>query len=221
MKTKQCSQCGEVKPLTDFASSKISRDGKEWECKACKNMRSRLHYAANKSRLQQQHAEYYAKNARTILDHQREYRKSPAVVERHKKYRLAHRDQFRLKSKRWKEENGDRVLLYRVKNRDRLREQRRLWHTKNMGKVRAIVHKRRARELGNGGSFTSAEWEALCTKHGNRCLACGKEGALTVDHVLPVSKGGTGDIGNIQPLCLPCNLKKYDRHIDYRPAGAL
>jgi 5-methylcytosine-specific restriction endonuclease McrA len=36
-------------------------------------------------------------------------------------------------------------------------------------------------------------------------LCCGEAKPLTVDHVVPVSKGGSNDISNIQPLCLECN----------------
>lgn len=69
------------------------------------------------------------------------------------------------------------------------------------------------------GSHTDQEWEALKAKYNNTCLRCGKvepEIKLTRDHVIPITKGGTDDIGNIQPLCVSCNSCKSDKHIDYR-----
>ena len=33
--TKECSKCGEEKPLTDFSKHKHSKDGHAWRCKAC------------------------------------------------------------------------------------------------------------------------------------------------------------------------------------------
>jgi hypothetical protein len=44
-----------------------------------------------------------------------------------------------------------------------------------------------------------------------RCALCGAGQRLTVDHVFPVSKGGTNDRSNLQCLCFSCNLKKSNK----------
>ena len=48
-----------------------------------------------------------------------------------------------------------------------------------------------------------------------RCQHCGISAALGavlhVDHIIPVSKGGTSDTDNLQTLCQDCNLGKSDR----------
>lgn len=61
----------------------------------------------------------------------------------------------------------------------------------------------------NGLSHTSGEWELLKTQYGFMCAACGKSKNLTKDHIIPISKGGTDKIENIQPLCQSCNSKKH------------
>lgn len=43
--------------------------------------------------------------------------------------------------------------------------------------------------------------------------------ALTPDHVVPLSRGGTNYIDNIQPLCGPCNSQKHAKTIDFRSAA--
>jgi 5-methylcytosine-specific restriction endonuclease McrA len=44
------------------------------------------------------------------------------------------------------------------------------------------------------------------------CQYCGQErGKLTVDHVIPRSKGGTSTWDNIVTCCAPCNRRKGDR----------
>ncbi len=40
-----------------------------------------------------------------------------------------------------------------------------------------------------------------------RCK-CGSTKELTIDHVIPLSKGGTDDDSNLVTMCFPCNLKK-------------
>ena len=49
----------------------------------------------------------------------------------------------------------------------------------------------------------------------NRCQQCGKSAAdgvkLEVDHIMPVSRGGSDDISNLQLLCFECNRGKSDR----------
>lgn len=44
------------------------------------------------------------------------------------------------------------------------------------------------------------------------CAHCGTTERLTVDHVTPWSWGGSDDRENLQCLCLPCNIRKRDRH---------
>ena len=80
----------------------------------------------------------------------------------------------------------------------------------------AKSHKRRALKAGNGGSFTIEQWKTLCKFYGNKCLCCKRKRPLTVDHVIPISKGGTSNISNIQPLCKPCNSSKGTKTTDYR-----
>lgn len=79
-------------------------------------------------------------------------------------------------------------------------------------------HKRRAYLLGAEGSHTLQEWEALKKKYDYMCLCCKKqepEIKLTEDHIMPLIKGGSNYISNIQPLCRSCNCKKHTDTTDY------
>ena len=53
----------------------------------------------------------------------------------------------------------------------------------------------------------------IFAKDGGKCKKCGTTEKLSVDHIIPESKGGTLDILNLQTLCMPCNRKKGNRYI--------
>lgn len=54
------------------------------------------------------------------------------------------------------------------------------------------------------------------SKYGRKCLCCGSIEKLSLDHVIPIQKGGLDIVENLQPLCLSCNSKKGTQIIDYR-----
>jgi 5-methylcytosine-specific restriction enzyme A len=45
----------------------------------------------------------------------------------------------------------------------------------------------------------------------NACCLCGTTENLTIDHIIPLAKGGTNDLSNFQTLCRQCNSRKGDR----------
>lgn len=77
---------------------------------------------------------------------------------------------------------------------------------------------RNVRKRQNGGSHTFGEWETLKAQFNWTCPAC-KEGdkELVRDHIIPLAKGGSDNIENIQPLCRSCNAKKHTKVVVYEP----
>lgn len=79
-------------------------------------------------------------------------------------------------------------------------------------------HRLALRRIGH----TEEEWEMLKKIHGYMCLCCKRvepEITLTRDHIKPISKGGTDEIENIQPLCGDCNNRKFTKSISYLPSA--
>lgn len=132
-----------------------------------------------------------------------------------RKFYHEHREEI---SKRRRENrNCEREAEYREKNKEKVAQANREWAKNNKDKVNAIAHKKRAILRNCEGSYTSEEWIALCEAYGNKCLCCRKPNIkLTVDHIIPLSRGGSNYITNIQPLCQACNNKKYTKTTDYR-----
>ena len=44
------------------------------------------------------------------------------------------------------------------------------------------------------------------------CIWCGSRDNLTIDHIIPLSKGGSHHFSNLQCLCHSCNAWKADRY---------
>jgi 5-methylcytosine-specific restriction endonuclease McrA len=56
---------------------------------------------------------------------------------------------------------------------------------------------------------------ALFARDGWRCVYCGtSSGRLTLDHVIPRSRGGESVWENVVTACSPCNLRKGNRLLE-------
>lgn len=88
-----------------------------------------------------------------------------------------------------------------------------------------VAQRRRARvanAIGNG--VTEREWREILARFGDRCAWCRRSENLIVklsmDHVVPLARGGAHRADNIQPLCIECNSKKGTRMIYFEPDGS-
>jgi 5-methylcytosine-specific restriction endonuclease McrA len=82
---------------------------------------------------------------------------------------------------------------------------------KTKKKLYERIRESRIRSSGKG-NFTIQQWNDLVKRHKNICPCCKKlTKEFTVDHIIPISKGGTNNIENIQPLCRKCNVTKGNR----------
>jgi 5-methylcytosine-specific restriction endonuclease McrA len=151
------------------------------------------------------------------------------------RFRAENPEKNREYQKRWREKNRKKmnvaVAAWAKKNKKRIKENNAARYKRDKARIaarnkkyrkdnpeaaRARVHKRRSIKAQSGGSYTVTEWKNLCKSYGNRCLCCRKKTKLTADHIIPIAKGGTSNISNIQPLCMPCNAKKHTSIQDFR-----
>lgn len=73
----------------------------------------------------------------------------------------------------------------------------------------------RARMRGADGKHTKLEWQSMKERYDFRCAACGNpesaDKKLERDHIIPLSRGGSNYIENLQPLCGACNRRKSNK----------
>lgn len=129
------------------------------------------------------------------------HRKSYEVIRHDPEKWVAYLDRLRPLQQAWRTANPDRVS-----------ERDRLWRKKNPHRVRETKHRRRAR-LASACSpgVSDRDWRRLLRRYRFTCAYCGDCGFLTMDHIVPIARGGRHSIGNVLPACGRCNSSKRDR----------
>lgn len=96
----------------------------------------------------------------------------------------------------------------RARNRER--------HKRNPEAKRCHVRKRRAMLRNAEGTHNHKDIAALLEKQGHKCVYCDADlkNGYDVDHIMPLSKGGSNWPDNLQCLCPPCNGKKWCKDPD-------
>ena len=102
------------------------------------------------------------------------------------------------------------------RNTQEYKDKRKAYRQSLTGKASRQAERHTRREHYTNGDFTPEDWIKLVKAFPN-CLACGTSERLTLDHVIPLSKGGSHSLSNSQILCHSCNASKKDKTIDYRP----
>lgn len=187
---KLCRKCGQTKPASEFYPYKKSKDGFRSNCKECGKADTNSWYYQNHDKARAWQIAYAAtrKEQKSAYD---------------AKYREKHRERLIAYSRRHYANNKERHLAYS-----------RMWVAANREKRKEIslayAHRRRARMLQSGGSFTPAQIRDLHKKQKGKCAICRDKLKRNFhrDHIVPLARGGSNLIHNIQLLCKACNLRK-------------
>ena len=195
------------------------------------------YYWKNRDKVKKANAKYYKLNRKKVLERNKAWAKAnpESTYRKNRKWRDAHPEEvkswqassYKRNIKKRKKEQAKYRAAHKAEtalrcaknyllNKDERKKNAALYQKKNPEKVKSYQATRRTRKTEAGGSFTASEWKSLCKQHHNKCLCCNRRRKLTADHVIPVSKGGTSNIRNIQPLCGPCNSSKGTKTTDYR-----
>ena len=128
-------------------------------------------------------------------------------------------------SKAWREANTEKARAstqaWANKNKSRRRAKNRERYALNRDKLIAqtaqyrkdhpemvVMYNYRRKEHSNKNEkfvILSKEINKLLS---SLCVKCGTRERITLDHIIPVARGGRHSIGNLQPLCKSCNSSK-------------
>ena len=171
---------------------------------------------ANKEKADVRKREWYLRNKQRVIDAAGEWRlKNPdkakaSVV----KYQMKCKETLLEKGKEYREVNRDKLMIrgkaYREANRELVNSRVRESQRKNPIRLRLEKHKRRSLE--QTGSVSVKRVRELLSLQKNLCVYC--EVTLEtyhVDHIIPLSKGGSNTDDNIQILCPSCNRRKGNK----------
>lgn len=125
------------------------------------------------------------------------------VLAKHKKT-----DSWKISNKKWvsSEKRKSNELGYRKSPRAKaLAVKRSIKHLKSNQKAYSAKKRRDSIYIRKTQGRLKSWW---LNESRNGCKNCGSLNKLSVDHVIPISLGGSDDISNLQCLCFSCNSKK-------------
>lgn len=220
------------------------------ECRRARNCdRMRKYHAAIRERKQEAHRKSYEANKEAILkqEREREQNKKERIrkqkrkyyeankekcLERQHKYYRANRERL-IKQRRERDAaNADKIRARRRKyleaNREAINERIKKWRSNNPDKVGEATARRARAELEGNATpkLIEAKWEAS----DKTCILCGQPidldakaphpNSRTLEHLMPISRGGRHDMDNIDFAHYSCNASKRDKTLEeYREWG--
>lgn len=121
------------------------------------------------------------------------------------------------KVKRQQDRGLDSRQSWAENNRHKSNEIKSSWARRNPELQRLRSNNYRARKLNAPGILSEDNIALLYLIFGKSCQRCGSEYLVEVDHVVPLSIGGSNYVWNLQPLCRSCNATKNNLSCaDYR-----
>lgn len=184
--TKVCTRCKTEQPIDNFCKDKKSKDGHFYYCKQCR----REYHLSHQSERNEYARQFYWANW------ERERAKN-------REYQIEHSEYISAKNRAYQQTHKERE-----NERGRARRQANPWLH------RIAKANKSATKVSAEGRFTVDEFKALCDAKGWVCSYCGKqltEQTVSPDHIIPLTRGGSNYIANINPSCRFCNRTKQNK----------
>jgi 5-methylcytosine-specific restriction endonuclease McrA len=200
-KTKICARCGkEYQPFT----------GNQKWCSDCVlTVRKEKGDIYNKG----YRAEHKKENAVTCQRYDHVH--LAEIKARRAAHHVAHREEENGRCATYGGKHREEKAKYRIDRKPVEAIRRAQYMKSHPEKQRLQTQKRRALKYGNtpvSELLTEVQWRDILNMYGDRCVYCGRKmKKLTMDHVIPLAKGGKHLKDNVVPCCRACNCKKNAR----------
>jgi hypothetical protein len=209
---KTCTGCGQTLSVEDFSPSKGGLFGVRSKCKPCCAVAARDYRNRNPQKVIEYNAKYRADNPEKVAHHSRLFReRNPDYA---KAYHAEHRESENLRGRiaYWRDpvKQAVRKKKARQENPEKFREKNRRYAQNNVQKLNEKSARRRALKA-KAVTYKVSKKE-IWLLYNSPCFYCGKP-SQTIEHVMPIARGGTHGIGNLVPSCGPCNYSKADKTV--------
>lgn len=130
------------------------------------------------------------------------------------KYKEHLQEKDKVRKAQWSQAHRERLsakaLQWYYSNKEQHIASVRRWRRSNKAAAAAIRHKRRSLETQAGGSHSAGDIKIILLAQKGKCAYCRKrtERKYHVDHIIPLSRGGSNAPSNLQITCPSCNMKK-------------
>jgi 5-methylcytosine-specific restriction endonuclease McrA len=217
MTLKSCSKCKELKSTDLFQIDKSRKDGLQTYCKQCRKTHQRNYYVSNKEKFDKKQKLNRDSNKESINESARNRYQlnKEKESERKKIYYLNNKKKIDERNKNYnkinKRKRQKRERIYYLENKESISEKSKIYIKNNPERNRNASAKRRVRQMQNGVYLiTSKELKNLYSAN---CFYCGFNKNIEIDHIVPISRGGSHSIGNLISACMTCNRSKNNKYL--------